>query len=308
MSYLGNLTMRLAGGAMRFSEEFRARHERFFRAAQTDDGGFAGRRGSGDLYYTGFALRGLALLGALNGPTARRAADFLRARLDRPAPIVDFLSLVYGAVLLEVMAEIDVFAEAGLDRGRAIAEAVAPYRCEDGGYAKTPGNRHSSTYYTLLVHLSRELAGEPPQDPETTASLIRSRRRDDGGFVELAPLRRGGANPTAAAVSLLRMLDALDKSTGAGAARFLARMQNVEGGFRANSVIPAADLLSTFTALVTLSDLGKLDQVDAPAARAYAESLEQPDGGFRGGIWDDVADVEYTFYGIGTMALLETMG
>ena len=88
------------------------------------------------------------------------------------------------------------------------------------------------------------------------------------------------------------------------AAAFLAAMQNVEGGLRANARIPAADLLSTFTGLVALADLDALSAVDPARAQRYVESLDQPGGGFRGGLWDDAADVEYTFYGLGSLALL----
>ena len=56
----------------------------------------------------------------------------------------------------------------------------------------------------------------PLEDREATVELLRSRRRADGGFVELAPLRQGGTNPTAAAVSLLLLLRALDEPTAAG--------------------------------------------------------------------------------------------
>ena len=116
-------------------------------------------------------------------------------------------------------------------------------------------------------------------------------------------MRDGGTNPTAAAVGLLRMLDALDESTRTAAVQFLAGMQTDEGGLRANTKIPVADLLSTFTGLVALADLDALSAIDTGAVMRFAKSLEQPDGGFRGGIWDDTADVEYTFYGLGTLAL-----
>jgi geranylgeranyl transferase type-2 subunit beta len=306
MSYLGDLTIRLAGGAMRLEEDFRRRQADYFLADQRDDGGFAGRQGASDLYYSGFALRGLALLGMLEAPTARRAAEFLQTRLDSAPSLVDFLSLVQSAVLLEMIAEIDLFADAGRDRRTMLADAVAPYRCADAGFAKTAGGHHSSTYYTLLVSLSGELAGMPIVDRQQIAELVRSRQRDDGGFVELAPLRSSGTNPTAAAVSLLRLLDALDEPTAGGATDFLVRMQNVEGGLRANASIPIADLLSTFTGLVALDDLGAAERIDRDAARAFAHSLQQPEGGFRAGAWDDAADVEYTFYGLGTLALLGT--
>jgi geranylgeranyl transferase type-2 subunit beta len=84
---------------------------------------------------------------------------------------------------------------------------------------------------------------------------------------------------------------------------FVADMQTDEGGLRANTRIPIADLLSTFTGFLTLCDLDAADEVDAAAIRRYANELEQPDGGFFGALWDNAADVEYTFYGLGTLAL-----
>ena len=40
----------------------RRRHTDYLTAAQNPDGGFPGREGGSDLYYTGFALRSLAVL------------------------------------------------------------------------------------------------------------------------------------------------------------------------------------------------------------------------------------------------------
>ena len=304
MSYLGNLTLRLAAGAMRLSEDIRQRHAGFLLGAQNPDGGFPGRRGSSDLYYTGFALRGLALTDELSDPAAGRAAAFLQARLDgRKMPSIDFLSLVYSAVLLEATSGLDVFGAAGRDRTNAVIETLEPFRRGDGGYAKTLQGQHSSTYHTFLAASCRQLVGAATDD-EQMIGLIRSRRRKDGGFAELDVMPQGGSNPTAAAVGLLRLLDAMDEPTRRGAIGFLAEMQNAEGGLRANTRIPVADLLSTFTGLVALADLDGLALVDTAAARRYVLALELPDGGFRSGIWDDNADVEYTFYGLGTLALL----
>ena len=54
MSYLGNLTLRLSAGATRLPRQDRRLHGAFLAAGQNDDGGFSGRRGPSDLYYTGF--------------------------------------------------------------------------------------------------------------------------------------------------------------------------------------------------------------------------------------------------------------
>lgn len=289
-------------GGMRLPDSMRHRHADYLVALQRDDGGFAGRQGTSDLYYTGFALRGLGLLGQLTPGIAERAAGFLQRQLDVPQASVDFFSLVYSAVLLELVAGIDVFAAAGQDRQAVVETYLARLWREEGGYAKTDGSPHTSTYHTFLAVTCQQLVGVAPTNAERTVRLIASRRREDGGFVELAPLQQSGTNPTAAAIGLLRMLEALDDSTQREAAAFLAQMQTAEGGLRANSRIPVADLLSTFTGLVALGDLDALPTIDLAAAHRYATSLQSPTGGFHGGVWDDEADVEYTFYGLGVMS------
>jgi geranylgeranyl transferase type-2 subunit beta len=305
MSYLAQMTLRLSAGAMCLREPLRCRHGEFLAAAQNADGGFSGREGPSDLYYTGFALRGLALLGRLDEGISSRAARFLEGNVARPLPTVDFLSLVLSAVLLEAIAGIDVFAQAGRDRKQLLLDNTNRFRRSDGGCAKTERSGSSSTYHTFLVTACLELAGADVAGRERMAAMVRSRQRPDGGFVELDGLDHSGTNPTAAAVGLLRLLDALDGPARSQSSRFLAGMQNHEGGLRANTRIAVADLLSTFAGLTALADLESFEAIDAAATRRYVESLQLGQGGFRGAAWDDRADLEYTFYGLGTLALLE---
>ena len=283
MSYLADLTLRLAVGAGKLPEEVRSRHAASITAAQHEDGGFTGREGSGDLYYTSFALRALAMLNRLDGTTARRVAGFLSDRLTQPLPSIDFLSLVTSAVLVEGAGGVDVFTGAGRDLHQSVVDAFEPFRRDDGGYAKTQRGGQSSTYHTFLVAGCRQMVGLPIDGAPQMIELIRSRQRDDGGFVEISPLRNGGTNPTAAAVGLLRMLDALDESTGKAAATFLVRMRTAEGGLRANAQIPVADLLSTFTGLVALDSLDAASSLDPVTLQRFVHSLQQPQGGFRAG-------------------------
>src|SRR5687768_5166883 len=123
-SYLEELTLRLAAGIAELPEEVRGRHAKYLLARQREDGGFAGREGGSDLYYTGFALRSMAMLGELYGPAAERAAGFLRSRLAGQESIVDFLSLIYGAALIDSAAGIDVFSGAEANWREAVAEAL----------------------------------------------------------------------------------------------------------------------------------------------------------------------------------------
>lgn len=308
MSYLSDLMLRSTAGARRLPEPTRARHAAYLSAAQGAEGGFAGRRGPPDLYYTGFATQALAMLGKLENPTAARVAGFLQPRVQQPLPVVDFLSLVTTAVLVEAAAGIEVFAEAGCDRRRRVIQFVERFARRDGGYAKTERDANGSTYHTFLVAACKELVGAPLDEPERMAELVRSRRRVDGGFVEIGAMRHSGTNPTAAAVALLRILGKLDEPTRSAAAGFLAGMQNEQGGLRANLRVPVADLLSTFTGLVALADLNALSAIDRGTALRFVKALEGADGGFRPGAFDETVDVEYTFYGLGTLALLAAPG
>lgn len=305
LSYLEDLTLRLATGVGELPESVREKHARFLVARQNADGGFSGREGGSDLYYTSFALRGLALTGELHGGVAERAAEFLRGQLSGQAPIIDFLSLVYGAMLLHGAAGVDVFDRAPADWRQGVAAALERFRRPDGGYAKTDEGQSSSTYHTFLVTLCNQLIGREIVEPERLIAFVRSRQRDDGGFVEIGPMKQSGTNPTAAAAGLLKILDGFDDAVRQDTMDFLADMQSDEGGLTANTRIPIADVLSTFTGTLTLVDLGAVDRLDRRAARRYVESMQLDDGGFLGGSWDSGTDVEYTFYGLGALALLQ---
>jgi geranylgeranyl transferase type-2 subunit beta len=304
LPYLAELTMRLAGGLGEWDETLRMRHSRWLCEQQQSDGGFRGREGSSDLYYTSFALRSLAILGELHGQRATRAADFLVARLQSRESIVDALSLIYSAALLEASAGIDVFADGSPAWRKNVAEWFATLRRADGGYAKGDQGAASSTYQTFLVLLCFEILQIEVPQPEQIVSFLLSQRSVDGGFREIRASKRSGTNPTAAAIGALRILGALDDDIRDGVADFLLDMQTDEGGLRANTRIPIADLLSTFTGLLTLTDVGGRDQADEAAIRRYALSLQVEHGGFRGAELDFACDVEYTFYGLGTLGLV----
>jgi hypothetical protein len=71
-----------------------------------------------------------------------------------------------------------------------------------------------------------------------------------------------------------------------------------EGGFKAFSLAPMPDLLSTAVALHALDGL----QMDYRACKEhcldYIDTLWSAEGGFHGTWADDVLDCEYTYYGL----------
>ena len=102
------------------------------------------------------------------------------------------------------------------------------------------------------------------------------------------------------------MLAAIDPRVTDSTAEFFEEMQDDDGGLLANTRIPVADLLSTFTGILTLADLDRIEVIDPAAALKFVQSLAHPAGGFLAAIWDETRDVEYTFYGLGSLALLTT--
>jgi geranylgeranyl transferase type-2 subunit beta len=306
-NYLQNLTVRLAEGIGRLPAEQVNRHANYLRAAQQPDGGFAGRMGGSDLYYTAFALRGLSVLGQLEGEVAERAGGFVRQQMSSKQTIVDFFSLFYAAALL-LLAGVNVFENADDRWPDQVADFLDTLRREDGGYAKAAAGHAGSTYHTFLVLLVLELLDHPLPDRDGVIRFLESQREADGGWREIRASKRAGTNPTAAAVASLLMLDGIDEAADpelvATTLDFLVEMQTDEGGLRANTRIPIADLLSSFTGALTLVDLQALDEIDVPAMAKFVNAMERPAGGFQAAAWDDAHDVEYTFYGLGCLALL----
>ncbi len=303
-SYLADLTGRIAAGLERLPPDVRDRHIAYLAGAQREDGGFPGRVAQSDLYYTSFALRSLMVLGGLHMDIAERAAAFLQGFLQQKTSLIDFLCLILSASMVELVTGNDGLARHREDWRDGAVQVLENLRRPDGGYAKTDEGQSSSTYHSFLVVVAMQLLGRTPPDPERLVQFVLGRRREDGGFVEIGPMKRSGANPTAAAVGLLKILGRVEPDVRLDVAAFLEGMQTGEGGLRANTRIPLADLLSTFSGVWTFVDLGAHDRLNAAAVRQYVWSQQQNGGGFRGATWDDAVDVEYTFYGLGSLGLL----
>jgi geranylgeranyl transferase type-2 subunit beta len=302
--YLARLMIGLTVGATQLDEATRARHLNYVLQRQRDDGGWGGREGESDLYYTSFALRTLAILGQLQGELAERCSAFLRSRLDTNESIVDLLSLVYSAKLIQASCDLDPLAGCDPMWQSRLAKLLESLRREDGGYSKSLEGNASSTYQTFLALICLELIEMEIPNPDATAEFLLKQRQDDGGFLEIRVAKRSGTNPTAAAIGGLRVLDRVDDHVATTAAEFLLDLQSDEGGFQANTRIPMPDVLSSFTALVTLGDLGQVESANTAAVKRYVRSMEISTGGFHGFELDPADDVEYTFYGLGALSLL----
>lgn len=314
-AYLTRLTLALVAGAASLSPSTLDIHREFLRSRQRPDGGWAGREGSSDPYYTAFALRGLWICGGLDAAVAGKAADFFRGKLQSHQSVVDLMSLIFGAAILEIAASQTVIGDDGPWADR-VAALMSTMRTGDGGFAKTPEGRAGSTYQTFLSTLCFELIQQPVPNKSDVARFLNSQRQSDGGYLEIRAAKRAGVNPTAAAIGTLRCIGELSNVDWKTTLEFLQQRQNHDGGFSANTRIPFSDLLSTFTAIWTIVDILQsvdqdvdgfsIDDVAGILRRAgrYARQMSHHGGGFVGFELDETPDVEYTFYGLAVTALV----
>ncbi len=304
--YLLRLGERLVSGLAGMPPETQVRHRQFILRQQNPDGGFSGREGGSDLYYTGFAVRGLSLLGGLEGSECARLAEYLASQSRAQLTVIDLVSWLYSSLMVQTWSGTDVLAGFATDWPTRLAEIFESFRTRDGGYAKTHEGAAGSTYHSFLITTCYELIGQQQPHPKRLIQFVYDRQREDGGFVEIAPMKRSGTNPTAAAVAILKILGGLDEELKADILAFLQEARSSEGGFQANTRVPFADSLSTFTGLLTLQDLNGPSLISTAALNGFINQLESPDGGFRGALWDQGTDVEYTFYALGVRGLAGT--
>lgn len=261
-----------------------AQVERFVRDCQLADGGFRGRDGRSDLYYTSFAVDALMAL-QVAVPTAS-----IRAYLESFGE-GDGLDFVHLCCLLRLWS-----AQPG--GGLAVApllSRVESFRSGDGGYEAGPGARTGSAYGCLLGYGAYADHGSKPPEPQGLARCLDALRTPDGGWSNDALIRIGSVPASAAAVTVSRNLG---HPVPTQAAAWLLSCWDAQGGFRAFPGAPMPDLLSTAVALHALDGLQANIGGIKESCLDYLDTLWSNEGGFHGNWADDVLDVEYTYYGL----------
>jgi geranylgeranyl transferase type-2 subunit beta len=319
--YLDMLDELLRPGIAGLSEQFKATQIRFLTDCQQPDGGFRGRQGPSDVYYTEFAVRTLAWLtpdraafdraafdrAAFDRAAFDRAADYLTNLRSPPRNVIECFSLLSSLrVLKHQSPTLATAATPALDLSRAI-DCLRAHLLPKGGLSRSTGDSRTSAYHTFLGSLCFQLLGVEMPAVDGATAAVRALERPDGGYAELPDQPLSQTSATAAAVAFLMMHDALAPEDTAGPIRFLAAMQAADGGLKAHAAAPTADLLSTFTGLVTLSGLCGFQEVAPRRIARFLQQVADPHGGFLACQADDCPDVEYTYYGIATLALLRTL-
>lgn len=309
--YLEAVDRFLARGAASLTPAFAERQVAFVAACQQPDGGFPGRRGPSDAYYTDFALRTLALLAPAHSSIAR-AAGYVSQLVDPPPSLVECFCRLNAARICRLRG-------AGTPEAAAASARAMALEALD----RRPVNVYDAFLAALCLELAAGQTGRQSllrrlgravipgtrlgSERRAVAAAARhvARLQDVGGGFSTRP-EEGvvQANATAAAVALLRMGGQLCPDLAGAAARFLAGLQAPDGGLRAHPAAPAGDLLSTFTGLLTLFGLGAAGALDLAGVARFVRSAACPGGGFCAGPGDPEPDLEYTYYGVGALALL----
>jgi geranylgeranyl transferase type-2 subunit beta len=296
MPYLSQLDAFLRASLMHSADSMRDAQMRFIRARQSEDGGFAGRQGASDPYYTDFALRVTSLL-APGSDVGVKAATYLPTVAAPPDDVVAAFSLLNCRRMLDecgCSVEIDV---------ESTMRAVDMHRLEAGGWSRA-GSDAVSAYCTFIGALCHQLTGTPVPEAAAAADAVAALQTTDGGFREQSSDSASQINATAAAIAFLRMTGRVTAEQQLRAREYLLRMQAGDGGMLAHEAVPHGDLLSTFTGMLTLTTLGSVAGLDVQAAARFLRWVALPEGGFVGYIGDTEPDVEYTYYGLGCLALL----
>lgn len=264
----------------------------FVEGCRDRGGGFRGRSGGSDLYFTVFGLWCLSVLRAPLGREAARA--YLRGFAGG-----DGLDLVHLASLARCWAILGGRPEGG--DGQILRSYLERRRCRDGGYSHL-GMAEGTAYGCFLaVGAYQDLAAGRP-DQAGIAHCLEALRTADGGYGNFAGAEAGSAPAAAAAMTALRQTG---HKVDPDVCRWLIAQHLPSGGFPASPRTPQADLLSTAVALYALraSDTD-MSGIREPCRR-FVEGLWRPAGGFGADDHDGRTDCEYCFYGLLALGALD---
>src|SRR5262245_18395808 len=133
-SFLLRLTKRLASELRRLDPERASRQVNFILRFQHADGGYAGREGGSDLYYTSFAVRTLVLLEALDHSRCQNIATYLKnaASARREYSLIDLVSWLYSVITVQLIGNLPPFAGDTEGFADEVTASLEAFRRPDG--------------------------------------------------------------------------------------------------------------------------------------------------------------------------------
>lgn len=282
-------------GAQRFPDQARSAR-RFIAACALPDGGFRGRGGQTDLYYTAF---GLDCWIALDLPVRHPPLSAYLAKFGDGRGL-DFMHVISLARCYATLHQTHDLRQSS-DTGCACLEHLAPFACADGGYNTVAGAACSSVTGSFLAYMAFQNWTPAVPNPAGLLRATEGLRSADGAFGNLPDMKAGTTLATAGALTLRHWLGV---PPDLSASQWLLDQFQGAGGFLSTPGAPVPDLLSTATASYALHVTG-LDIDDLSAdCRRFVIGLQRPDGGFCGHRFDVTSDCEYTYYALLTLGCL----
>lgn len=275
--------------------------KKFILSQLNPDGGFKGRTGESDLYYTVFGLECLLALQAEDSCRIQITSEYLGQFGD--GSDLDFVHLT---CLARCWADLPESCQMPESDREGLLDKLETYRALDGGFHHlTPNSPHSSAYGSFLALGAYQDLFEEPSDSLRWIQSFKHLEMTDGGWANERKMDQSATPATAAAVTALRQLG--QPLNDEAVADWILKMYHPQGGFRAAPRSPVPDLLSTAVALHALSGL----EVDCDRLKEscldFIDTLWVNEGSFYGHWQEDVLDTEYTFYGLLALGHLSVM-
>ena len=265
----------------RLTPEIRERVTAFVLSQQTESGAFINKEGQEDLYETAFGwLVSYALGFRLD---SNKMSAYLKQFNPEELDLIHYLAYMKCKSLYRLVSE-------GVIGMWLNVWSVGNVRSLDSFQAFPYGDRHSPYnqffWLSLLEDNNARLIGK-----KQTLIDLEDYNVKGGGYSIQKHQDTDSANATAAALMIKAQLAVYDH-VEAGALR---KMQEQDGGFKAEVTSPEADLVSTATALFALKNYGLKPMVD-PTDFIYQHLTSS--GSFLRTMQDERGDMEDVFYGL----------
>ncbi len=273
---------------------------RFIEKAQCRDGGFAGRDGTSDIYYTMFGLYTLLAFNRKPQYTGKLMCYIRTCRSSLSLDFVHLNSLMRCLTSLHELGLNEDFPEPEL------LQQLEAFRSGDGGYSHLAKSASDGTAYAgyLAAQAYCDMERPMPQPSFLKNSLVKL-QAPTGGYRNETGSTDGNVTATASAILLHLYSGAEEKAVPA--CEWLLKQAAPGGGFCATSHAPFPDLLSTATALYALKS-AKIAVPNSVSKQTldFVTDCWHENGGFCGTRADSIPDLEYTFYALLSLGCLHS--
>jgi geranylgeranyl transferase type-2 subunit beta len=303
--YLNLLDDTLQSALRGASDAFVETQARFVTGCQQPDGGFCGRQGSSDAYYSDFALRCLNLL-APNHAAWRRAEDYVLAKSGRPRTVVECFSILNMQRMLHRHLR-----STGVE-GRATGA--------DGGATGTASARNGGASLALPVQREQRatdaessITGNLSADVDWTRnanllhSVLTKHLLPTGGLVRSPGERQVSAYQTFLGALCFSLLD-IPMPNRQAAIQSIRSLQRADGGFAESDGQAESQTNATAAAVAFLTMYDAMGPDAAESVAPFFAAMQSADGGLRAHSAVLQGDLLSTFTGVVSLKALDRLG